>query len=404
MGRPDRCIGHFFILHCLFVIRHSPDSFVTELANGCTKHWELIVTGRDIALATLMRQEVDEPCINYSWMTSASYMSRVAGYDYWSDREGVFYEYLRLTGINLVPQNYIPGEDQRNIERGNLAHEPRPGGSQDMSNPEDVVRWIDRLPDDAEVERQFDIRQAAREYAESIWRRTDRAEGQVLFIDSFGQADFMGGYSRWGYENYLIALVDHPEALQRYYHHSALQGRLRNIAIAIACEKYGLAPFVYTGQDICTSKGPIVSPDLLREHYFPELNWCVEPLHEAGIGIIWHCDGDIRPILQDIMDLGVIGLQGFEEEHGVRYEDIVKLTDPDGHPISVWGCVSVISTLPHGTVQDVERAVERSFELAGKGRGFVLSSTSSVMPEVPHENIDTLFHHGQAFGRRFLAS
>ena len=38
------------------------------------------------------------------------------------------------------------------------------------------------------------------------------------------------------------------------------------------------------------------------------------PLVENGISVIWHCDGNINPILADILDLGVVGLQGFEEE------------------------------------------------------------------------------------------
>ncbi len=41
--------------------------------------------GAEIALGTLMLEDVPYPCINYSWMTSASYMSVVAGRDYWSD-------------------------------------------------------------------------------------------------------------------------------------------------------------------------------------------------------------------------------------------------------------------------------------------------------------------------------
>ena len=92
-----------------------------------------------------------------------------------------------------------------------------------------------------------------------------------------------------------------------------------------------------------------------------------------------------------------------EEEHGVRYDEIVKLKDRTSRPLAVWGCVSVTSTLPHGSVADVKASVERSFHLAGKGRGFVLSSTSSVMPEVPHANIDALFQHGWEFGAEFLA-
>ena len=57
----------------------------------------------------------------------------------------------------------------------------------------------------------------------------------------------------------------------------------------------------------------------------------MEPLVEHNIGVIWHCDGNIHPILDDILDLGVMGLQGFEEEHGVPYGEMVKLrTGPAG--------------------------------------------------------------------------
>ena len=360
--------------------------------------------GRDIALATLMRERVEHPCINYSWMTSSTYMSAVTGRDYWADREGVFFEYLERCGINLVPQYYFPGEAQRRIEVGHIAHEERPGGTEEAGSPEDILRAIDRLPPDSEVEAAFDVEGAADEYALSLQEHIDRADSQVLFIGGFGQADFMGGYSRWGYENYLIAIADYPEAMGRYYHHTALRGRLHNQAIVRARDKHGIAPFAYSGQDICTKGGPIISPEILRRIYFPELRWAVEPLVENGIGVIWHCDGDIRLILQDILDLGVMGLQGFEEEHGVDYGHIVRLEDRAGRPLSVWGCVSVTTTLPFGTVDDVKASVERSFRLAGPGRGFVLSSTSSVMPEVPHANIDALFQHGRAFGTEFLSS
>ena len=359
--------------------------------------------GSESALTTLMREDIAEPCINYSWMTSASYMSKVTGRDYWADREAVFFEYLRRCRINLVPQWYFPGDGQRNIERGHIAHDHQPGGSERISGPEDILRVIDALPPDSAVEADFDVEAAARAYAESSQARIDRTEGEVLFIAGFGQADFMGGYGRWGYENYLVAIMDYPDAMRRYYHHTALRGRLHNQAIVLAHEKHGAAPFVYSGQDICGGSGPIVAPAILRQIYFPELRWAVEPLVSNGIGVIWHCDGNINPILEDIMGLGVMGLQGFEEEHGVDYADIVALRDRAGRPISVWGCVSVTSTLPHGTPADVRASVERSFQLAGPARGFVLSSTSSVMPEVPHENIDALFQHGRDFGRRFLS-
>ena len=358
--------------------------------------------GREVALATLHQQDVPLPCINYCWMTHTRYMSRVAGRDYWADPEGVLADYVRTCGITLVPQWYYPTEPHRRLEEGHVMRDAKAHEAEGFREPEDTVRAIDALPDDEAVERDFNIEQAASAYAATLQAHMDLLGPDVLVIDSYGQADFMGGYTRWGYESYLAALALYPDAMRRYFHHTAMRGRLQNQAIVLAVERHGIAPFVYGGQDICTAKGPIVSPQMLRELYFPELRWCVEPLVEGGVGIIWHCDGDIRLILDGILGLGVIGLQGFEEEHGVEYAEMVKLTNRQGKAIAIWGCVSVTSTLPHGTPADVCEAVERSFRLAGRGRGHVLSSTSSVMPEVPMANIDAFFQHGLRFGREFL--
>ena len=54
--------------------------------------------------------------------------------------------------------------------------------------------------------------------------------------------------------------------------------------------------------------------------YFPELRRAVQPLIDNDIRIIWHCDGNIMPILDHLIDLGVSGLQGFQEEAGVPFE------------------------------------------------------------------------------------
>jgi hypothetical protein len=109
------------------------------------------------------------------------------------------------------------------------------------------------------------------------------------------------------------------------------------------------------------------------------------------------------PILDQLIDLGVSGLQGFQEEAGVPYERVVDVKTRWGRPLIVWGCVSVTTTLPFGTVEDVRAAVRRSFTLAGPGRGFALASTSSIMPEVPDQNIDALYRYGTEFGRQYLS-
>ncbi len=357
--------------------------------------------GREIALGTLHRQDVPLPCFTPCFLTGSSYYTRATGRDYWSDPEGVFVELVKRVGANLIIQWYYPGEGQRRLECGEMMHAPRPWEAAGFHSPEDVLRAIDALPPDEAVERDYDVEAAADAYAAELKAHQDLFGGHALVIQHFGMADFMG-YTTWGYENYLAAAALDPAAMRRYYHFTALHGRLYNHALCRAVEKHALPPFAYGGQDICGSRGPLMSPKMLSEIYFPELKWSMAPLVEAGIGVIWHCDGNIMPILDDLMDLGVVGLQGFEEEHGVDYAEMVELQDRQDRPIIVLGCVSVTRTLPFGTPADVRASVERSFVLAGRGRGHVLCSSSSILPETPHQNIDALFEHTRQFGREFL--
>ena len=71
------------------------------------------MNGREIALATLHRQEVPYPCYTQGFVTGSAYYTRVTGRDYWADPQGVFIELVRRVGANLMIQWYFPGEAQR---------------------------------------------------------------------------------------------------------------------------------------------------------------------------------------------------------------------------------------------------------------------------------------------------
>jgi hypothetical protein len=354
--------------------------------------------GLEVAWRTLLQEDIDEPCIVGSWIMKGDYYSRLVGRDYWADKENVYLEALVRLGVNLCPQFVYPMDRLGNASVVDENWANRLG----IKEPEELLPLIEALPEDEELEREFDLEAAARAYAEPIKRRIDATHGEVLFLDSFGQADFMGPYNEWGYTAYLEAIALYPEHVRRYYHYTATKGYLQNLAIVEAVRRYGIAPFVYGGQDICDNAGPLCSPQKLDELYFPELARAIRPLLENDVRIIWHCDGNIMPIVDRLLELGVSGLQGFQEEAGVPFEEIVRLRSRWGRPLIVWGCVSVTTTLPFGTVALVQAAVRRCFHLAGRGRGFGLASTSSIMPEVPDENIDALYIYGRYYGRRYL--
>lgn len=354
--------------------------------------------GLEVAWRTLAQERVPEPCIVGSWVMKGDYYTYITGRDYWQAKEEVYLAALPLMGINLCPQYVMPQDAMGNAS----IVDENWGNRLGIQEPEEILPLIEALPSDEEIARDFDVEAHARRYAEGIKQHIDATHGQVLFLDSFGQPDFMGPYNEWGYTPYLSALALYPEHIRRYYHYTATLGYWQNVAIVEAVRRYGLAPFVYGGQDICANSGPLCSVAMLDELFFPELRRCLQPLLENDIRIIWHCDGNIMPILDRLIEIGVSGLQGFQEEAGVPFEQIVRTPTKYGRPLIVWGCVSVTTTLPYGSVADVQAAVRRSFLLAGGGRGFGLASTSSIMPETPNANIDALYLYGREFGREFL--
>ena len=361
--------------------------------------------GEETAYRTLMRERVTAPCLITSWCMKREFFSRLSGEaDIYGDAPNTVVRAFVRAGANLCPQFIMPSPVIEHIAADPLSigKEGSTAENTPCESPEDLCHQIAMLPYADTLERDFDLEQQADAYARKILMLRALSRGEILFVEGFGQADFMGGYTRWGYVNYLLALALYPEQIKRYYDYSGEQARLLNLAIARAVEKHKLAPFVYGGQDICFNDGPIISVKALEELYFPALERAVQPLHDAGISIIWHCDGDVRPIEGILLgQIGVQGFQGFQEETGCTLEHVTSLHTRDGKRPIIWGSVSVTTTLPFGTVDDVRRDVERCLNVAGP-IGFALASTSSILPETPLENILALYEHGKAYGKRFL--
>jgi uroporphyrinogen decarboxylase len=125
----------------------------------------------------------------------------------------------------------------------------------------------------------------------------------------------------------------------------------------------------------------------------------LEPLVRAGINIIWHCDGDVTPIIDRMLAMGVAGFQGFQEDAGVRLDKLVRARTIKGRRPILLGSVQARSVLPFGTVDDVKQEVERCINVVGRESGFVLGPSAVIQPEIPIENIRAMYDHAKEYGR-----
>ena len=129
---------------------------------------------------------------------------------------------------------------------------------------------------------------------------------------------------------FFLALGLYPDAMRHLFEFAGETARLDNLVRLELCQKQGLPLSMFNGVDLCDNRGPMASPDLLRRIYFPSLKHSLKPLVDAGVTVIWHSDGNIVPLFQDLIDCGVRGFQGFQEETGVCLADLPKLTLPTG--------------------------------------------------------------------------
>ena len=138
----------------------------------------------------------------------------------------------------------------------------------------------------------------------------------------------------------------------------------------------------------------MISPDLVEKYYLPRLRYCLEPLLAVGCKPVWHSDGNVRPIIDMLIDTGIKGFQGFQAECGVTLESFVDKRTSENEPLLIFGPLSVATELTEFTPDQVYRKVRESVEMCRGHASLVLFTSNTVNPDVPLENIYAMYEAG----------
>lgn len=260
--------------------------------------------------------------------------------------------------------------------------------------PEALLERAERIPDsDKAILADFNAEETEKRYRE-CFEDAFKHWGGIEPIPNFWEA---GGhfplYYEYGYQAFLMACALYPEAVGRIWYAKSLISRECSRILVRLYREYDLAPLMFCGEDVCNNSGPMVSPDFLREQYFPTVKMITEPLVDAGIRLIHHCDGDIRPVVQDFIDAGFSGLQGFQYELGVDPYALNQLHSLKGEKLLFFAGLSVTRTLPFGTVDDAVKEVDYLYDATDGGQNMFLFTSNVTGVEVPPENIIAAYRY-----------
>jgi len=147
---------------------------------------------------------------------------------------------------------------------------------------------------------------------------------------------------------------------------------------------------VMFSDDIAGNMGLFISPRLFRELIIPGYRRILEPLIQAGTRIIFHSDGIITPILDDLIACGIAAYHSIE--YGLN--DLRTIIAHYGDRLSLWGNVNC-DVIHAGPVEEIPHLVQECLEAAAGFPGYVMSTDNSIFEDIPVEHF-RLYHQALA--------
>jgi len=189
-----------------------------------------------------------------------------------------------------------------------------------------------------------------------------------------------------GYAGFSYALQDDPglveEVLKRYVDWQ--------LAALDQYQQLGF-DFALSGDDLAHKHGPFFSPAVFRDLLLP---YAMQIARAVRVPWILHCDGNILPILDDLLTLGMAGLHPIEP----LAMDIFALKRDYGRRLCLIGNID-INTLALGTPEEVREEVRTKIRALAPGGGYVCASSTCIPEYARPENFAALAQAVRDFGQ-----
>jgi uroporphyrinogen decarboxylase len=182
-----------------------------------------------------------------------------------------------------------------------------------------------------------------------------------------------------GQEQLLIDFFDNPDLA------TALLDAVNNTMIECARRQTQAGiDILRLGDDVGSQRAMLMSPAMWRTWLKPRLARLIRAAKEVkpDLLVFFHSDGNIEPIIGDLIEVGVDILNPVQPE----CMDPATLKRQYGDRLSFWGTIGTQSTMPHGTPDEVRRVVKERIETVGP-EGLLLAPTHVLEPDVPWENV-----------------
>ncbi|RPJ49656.1 MAG: hypothetical protein EHM21_06570 [Chloroflexi bacterium] len=151
----------------------------------------------------------------------------------------------------------------------------------------------------------------------------------------------------------------------------------------------GRVDLAFTADDIGGQNGLLTSLktwEIFIKPFHQRLN---KAIHEFGVKAIYHTDGSVMKAVPGLIDMGIDVLQALQ--FSAKGMDPRVLKEIYGDRLCFEGGVSVQTTLPFGTLEEVRAETQMLIQVLGKNGGYILGPSHAIKAGTPPANIAAMF-------------
>jgi uroporphyrinogen decarboxylase len=204
-------------------------------------------------------------------------------------------------------------------------------------------------------------------------------QGEYWIVGVTVTTIFETAWALRGLQQMLIDFVESPDLADvildiPYHYHLEAAKKLVELGVDM----------IWTGDDVGTQRGMLISPRLWRRFFKPRMATFIADLKAINqdVKVAYHSDGDIWPIIPDLIEIGLDVLNPIQP----ACIDPAELKRQYGDHLCFWGSIDEQYTLPHGTPQEVRAEVLDRLRTIGRNGGLILGPTHHVQLDTPLEN------------------
>lgn len=159
----------------------------------------------------------------------------------------------------------------------------------------------------------------------------------------------------------------------------------------------GKLDILLMGDDFGSQNGPLLSPAMWVDFLGQGFAEYVDIARSYNVRAMHHTCGGVRPLIPLMIERGLDVLQSLQPEASGM--DLRHLKAEFGDRLAFHGGISIQSTLPFGTPEDVRSEVRDRVEALAPGGGYILCTAHNIQADAPIENVQALLGAYRELGR-----